>query len=138
MAIYQRDVDGLNISLQELCKAYQRLGYPVKKMDKCFAVEIHGLYRFIKEIDENFFNEITLPKHDCFFQSFEVWQKENNYPEGKIFYEYPGEMVYMNKIFRAEIPKVTLEEYVKGKRKELFKDVDEFASRLTKNIELLE
>ncbi len=132
IAIYQRDIGGINSSLQELCKAYQRQGYPVSKLDKCFAEEIHGLYRFIKIIDEAFFNEVAMPNHDCFFKEFEIWQKENNYPKGEIFYEYPNEMNYINKIFQAEIPTVTLKEYRKGK---YMTAVNDFALKLTENVE---
>lgn len=133
IAIYQRDLDSINSSLKELCKAYQQQGYPVSKLDKCFAEEIHGLYRFIRTIDESFFNKVELPEHDCFFKEFEIWQKKNNYPKGGIFYIYPSEMNYINKILQSEIPIVTLKE--NGNRKELITDVDDFASKLTENVE---
>ncbi len=132
VAIYKRDLEGINEALQELCKAYQRQGYPVDKLDKCFAEEIHGLYRFIRIIDEDFFNRVEMPKHDCFFKEFEIWQKENNYPKGEMFYEYPSEMDYLNKIFQAEIPTVTTKAYRKGHYATV---ADDFAHKLAENVE---
>ena len=134
IALYNRDLPETNFCLQELCKAYQRQGYPTDKIDKCFANEIHGLYRFARIIDNDFFNKIELPKHDSFFIDFEIWQKENSFPKGNIFYKYPSEMNYMNKIFEAEIPKMTLKEYKNGNRKELYKDVETFGMNLHSNV----
>ena len=123
--------------LQELCLAYQKIGHNVgklaNKLEKCFASEIHGLYRFARIINQDLFNNITQPKHHCFFEGFELWQKENNYPKGKLFYKYPEEMDYMNKIFEAELPTVTLHNPYPYKNK-LYSDTDKFAIDLTKNV----
>ncbi len=134
VALLDRNVEQANECLQELCTAYQKQGYPVDALDKCFAAEIHGLYRFARLVDEEFFNRITRPKHDCFFEGFEIWQQENNYPKGKLFYTYPPEMDYVNKLFAAEIPVVALHEKKYGTRTEIFKDEEKFAADLTENI----
>lgn len=134
IALYNRDLQEINICLQELCKGYQRQGYPVDKIDKCFAAEIHGLYRFARFIDKDFFEKIEMPKHDCFFKEFEIWQKENNYPEGELFYQYPPKLDYMNKVFQAEIPKMKRMEIKYRGRIEIYKDADLFALELTKNV----
>ncbi len=131
LALWNRDVDKATYSLQELCKAYQRQGPPVDKLDKCFAAEIHGLYRFARLIDEDFFSQITRPNHPCFFEEFELWQQENNYPKGAAFYTFPAEMNYMNKILQAEIPKITLEDYKYGK---VIKNSKKILIDLTENI----
>ena len=123
--------------LQELCLAYQKMEHSVNKLynklAKCFASEIHGLYRFARIINQDLFNNITQPKHLCFSEEFELWQKENNYPKGQLFYRYPAEMDYMNKIFEAELPIVALHNPYPDK-KELYKDVDKFAIDLTENV----
>lgn len=137
LALLYRDVEGVNSCLQELCKAYQRQGNPVPKMKKCFAQEIHGMYRFVKYIDEAFFEEISMPVHACFFKEFEQWQVENNFPKGELFYHYPAEMNYMNKIFAAEIPEVTLYEFKNGHVRELLMDAEKFSAALFQNVENL-
>jgi hypothetical protein len=134
VALLNRDAEQASDCLQELCVAHQKQGYPVDALDKCFAAEIHGLYRFARLIDEDFFNRITRPKHDCFFEGFELWQQENNYPKGTIFYTYPPEMDYVNKLFAAELPIVALEEVKVGTKTEIYKDVEKFAADLTQNI----
>ncbi|MGB4811818.1 MAG: hypothetical protein WBP13_04975 [Methylophilaceae bacterium] len=118
--------------LQELCSAYQKIGYPMSKLDKCFAAEVHGLYRFARIIDENLFNKITQPKHACFSEAFELWQKANHFPKGQLFYRHPEEMDYMNKIFEAELPTVALHNPYSDKRE--VKDVEKFAIDLTENV----
>ncbi len=134
MALLDRDAEQASECLQELCVAYQKQGYPVDALDKCFAAELHGLYRFARLIDEDFFNRITRPKHDCFFEEFEIWQQENNYPKGKLFYTYPPEMDYVNKMFAAELPTVALREEKYGTKTEVYKDKEKFAKDLTENI----
>jgi len=107
MAVLREDTTKATESLQQLCISYQKRGYPVDKHDKCFATEIHGLYRFAKIVNESFFKELEMPNHNCFFKEFEYWQEENNYPKGKLFYTYPDEMTYMNKILKTQLPQMT-------------------------------
>lgn len=134
LSLINRNVSQASFDLQELCTAYQKIGYPKSKLDKCFASEIHGLYRFAKVIDEDFFKKIKRPNHPSFFEKFEIWQEKLDYPKGKIFYTYPKEMDYMNSIFEAQLPTVTLikEKYAHGV--ETFKDVEKFALDLTENV----
>jgi hypothetical protein len=136
-ALIEQNGENASSCLQELCLAYQKMEHSVSKLHnklaKYFAPEIHGLYRFAKIINQDLFNDITQPKHLCFSEEFEKWQKENNYPKGKIFYPYPQEMDYMNKIFEAELPTVSLHKPYPNKNN-LYKDVDKFATDLTENV----
>lgn len=139
LALYHRNVNEANEALQNLCTAYQKMEHSVmsiyNKMEKCFATEVHGLYRLAKLIDEEFFENLTMPKHHCFFQEFELWHKENNYPKGKVFYTYPQEMDYLNRIYKAKIPKVTLKKYKSTPK--LMKDVERFAQELAESVALV-
>ena len=136
-SLINQDAKEASSCLQELCSAYQKMQHSVSKLHnklaKYFAPEIHGLYRFAKIISQDLFNDITQPKHLCFSEEFEKWQKENNYPKGEIFYSYPQKMDYMNKIFEAELPTVSLHKPYPNKN-ELYKDVDKFATDLTENV----
>lgn len=133
VALNNRDLEAVNKCLVELCKAYQRIGYPKEKRDKCFASEVHGLYRFARVADPEFFAKITRPKHPSFSENFELWQADNNYPKGELFYIYPDELDYMNKIFAAEIPKPVLCEYKDGRKVKMRQDTDQFLLDLTRN-----
>jgi hypothetical protein len=141
LSLINRDIEQVNNCLHELCSAYQKMEHSVdtfyNKLAKCFAKEIHGLYRFAKLIDKDLFLQIQLPKHDCFFEEFETWQKENDYPKGKIFYKYPTEMDYMNKILEAELPTIMLRAAKNGTRTEFYKDEEKFAFDLTENVKKL-
>ncbi|WP_439182645.1 hypothetical protein [Carboxylicivirga taeanensis] len=123
--------------LQELCIAYQKMEHTVGKLDnkmaKCFASEIHGLYRFARVIDPELFEKIACPKHHCFWEEFEVWHQKNNFPEGMLFYRRPQALDYMNQLFEAELPTVTLHSPYADK-KIIVKDVDQFALKLTENV----
>ncbi len=136
-AIISQNPEEASNCLQELCLAYQKMEHSVgklkNKLAKYFAPEIHGLYRFARVINQDFFDNITQPKHHSFSEEFEFWQKENNYPKGKLFYSYPKEMDYLNKIFEAELPTVALHNPYPT-RKELYKDVEKFAVDLTENV----
>lgn len=138
MALLNRDAGQASLCLQELCTAYQKQEHSVSKLynalGKCFAAEIHGIYRFARLIDEDFFKRIVRPKHDCFFEEFEIWQQENHYPKGKLFYTYPPEMDYVNKMFAAELPTVVLQEVKYPNKTEIYKDEEKFADTLTENI----
>ncbi len=130
LSLIEGEVEQSSICLQELCSAYQRIGYPKDKLDKCFASEIHGMYRFARIIDEDYFEKIKRPIHPCFFEDFEQWQENNNYPKGELFYKYPEKMDYMNKIFAAELPEVS----VYREEKEFYKDIEKFKKDLTENV----
>lgn len=135
-ALIHKDAKGASKCLYELCCAYQKIkryGQFDKSLAKCFAPEIHGLYRFARIVEENLFEQVTQPKHFCFSSEFEEWQKENNYPKGTLFYHYPKEMDYMNKILEAELPIVTLYK-PNSNKKVMYKDVDKFVLDLTKKI----
>ncbi|SHE54509.1 hypothetical protein [Pedobacter caeni] len=134
LSLINRDVTQADFCLQELCTAYQKMGYPKSNLDKCFASEIHGMYRFARIIDEAFFNKISRPKHACFFEAFELWQEEHQYPKGRMFYIYPQEMDYMNKIFEAQLPVMSLIGAKSPKGREHYKDVEQFAADLTENV----
>lgn len=134
-ALIEEDAEEASRCLQELCVAYQKVGHSVdsiyNKLHKYFATEIHGLYRFAKIVNQDLFYNIKQPKHFCFSEEFELWQKENDYPKGEVFYKYPQEMDYMNKIFQAELPTVAL--YEPDQNKKLYKNVDKFLIDLTEN-----
>lgn len=139
-SLINQDANEASSYLQELCTAYQKMEHSVgklhNKLAKYFASEIHGLYRFPKIINQELFSKITQPKHLCFSEEFESWQQKNNYPKGKIFYHYPAEMGYMNKIFEAKLPVVSLHKPNPNKN-ELYKDVDKFARDLTENVKTI-
>jgi maltose-binding protein MalE len=136
-ALIHEDAEAASNCLQELCSAYQKMEHSVmklrNKLAKYFAPEIHGLYRFARLINPDLFHRIKQPEHFCFSKEFESWQQENNYPKGKIFYQYPDEMDYMNKLFAAELPVVALHRPY-SYNKNLFKDVEKFAADLTENV----
>jgi hypothetical protein len=135
-ALIDQNAGEASICLQELCTSYQKMEHSVSKLHnklaKCFAYEIHGLYRFAMIVDKELFVKIKQPMHHSFSNEFETWQKENNYPRGKLFYKYPVKMDYMNKIFEAELPTVALHKPYANKNN-LYKDVDKFIQELTEN-----
>lgn len=130
LAVLDKNASKCSEILQDLCKAYQKFGYPTQNLDKCFAAEIHGLYRFVRCVDNELFLQIKVPKHDCFFADFEEWQSKNNYPKGEIFYKYPPKLGLINKILIAKIPKVSLHKPYENDKK-LYKDSEKFAKDLS-------
>lgn len=138
-ALVNNNAKDASNSLQELCTAYQKMEHSVNKLnnklEKCFAYEINGMYRFAMIVNRELFDEINQPNHHCFSNKFEQWQKENNYPKGKVFYKYPKEMEFINTIFEAELPIVELyNPYPERKKVELYKNVDKFVEDLTENV----
>lgn len=137
-ALIIKNAEEASNSLQELCTAYQRMEHSVNKLrnklEKYFAYEINGIYRFAMFVNPELFEKIKEPKHNCFSNEFEEWQKENNFPKGKLFYKYPQEMDFMNKIFEAELPMVELfNPYPNGKKVELYKNTKKFIEDLIQN-----
>lgn len=134
IALINNNREEVSSCLQELCLAYQKAGYPTNKLDKCFAAEIHGMYRFAKIINKELFDSISMPDHACFSKEFEAWQAENNYPKGQLFYKRPQAMDHINKIFEATLPTVELEvvNYPSGNK--IYKNVDKFTRDLAENV----
>ena len=124
----RKDAAGISQNLQNLCLAYQRRGYPFEKIDKCFADEVHGLYRLVKYFDYSMFEEVRMPSHKTFLQEFEKWQVQNQFPQGQQFYIYPQDMADANKILKNELPRIHIEKSGRN----LVIDVDRFAVDLAK------
>ena len=124
----RKDAAGISQNLQNLCLAYQRRGYPFEKIDKCFADEVHGLYRLVKYFDDSMFEEVRMPSHKTFLQEFEKWQVQNQFPQGQQFYIYPQDMADANKILKNELPRIHIEK----SGRVLGIDVDRFAVDLAK------
>jgi hypothetical protein len=136
-ALVNQNAEEASNSLQELCTAYQKMEHSVSKLHnklaKFYAFEIHGLYRFAMIVNKELFEQINQPLHHCFLNEFETWQNENNYPKGTLFYKYPIEMDYINKILGTELPFMTLYSPYPNK-KELYKNVDKFIEDLIENV----
>ena len=126
----RKDAAGISQNLQNLCLAYQRRGYPFEKIDKCFADEVHGLYRLVKYFDDSMFEEVRMPSHKTFLQEFEKWQVQNQFPQGQQFYIYPQDMADANKILKNELPRIHIEK----SGRDLVIDVDRFALDLSQLI----
>ena len=82
----------------------------MKKIDKCFADEIHGLYRLIRFFDHSLFEK----KSAChlirlFLRDFEEWQVRNQFPQGQQFYTYSQDMVDANRMLTKGLPRIYLE-----------------------------
>lgn len=126
----RKDAAGISQNLQNLCLTYQRRGYPFEKIDKCFADEVHGLYRLVKYFDDSMFEEVSMPSHKTFLQEFEKWQVQNQFPQGQQFYIYPQDMSDANKILKNELPRIHIEKSGRN----LGIDVDRFAVDLAQLI----
>ena len=126
----RKDVAGISQNLQNLCLAYQRRGYPFEKIDKCFADEVHGLYRLVKYFDDSMFEEVSMPCHKTFLQDFEKWQVQNQFLQGQQFYVYPQDMADANRILTKELPRIHIEK----SGRDLVIDVERFAVELSQLI----
>ena len=127
----RKDAAGISQDLQNLCSAYQRRGYPFEKIDKCFADEVHGLYRLLRFFDHGLFEAVRMPSHKSFLKNFEKWQVENQFPQGRPFYVYPEDLDDSNKILTKELPKICIEKSGNN----LVIDVERFAVDLAKGLE---
>ena len=126
----RKDAVALSESLQNLCQAYQRRGYPYEKIDKCFADEIHGLYRLVRLFDHSLFEEVSMPSHKTFLKEFEEWQVRNQFPKGQQFYIYPQDMADANRILTKGLARI----YLEKPGRDLVIDVDQFAVDLSRLI----
>ncbi|BFM48733.1 hypothetical protein THO17_08960 [Marinomonas sp. THO17] len=129
MAIGEKKANAASQALQDMCDS-SRYTSP---FDKDFAANIHGYYQLARLIDNDLYEQITRPTHKCFCDAFAQWQDENHFPKGEQHYLFPSHLQYMNQIFQAPLPTVTLED--ERKKKQRYQDVDQFAADLTLNIE---
>lgn len=130
ISLARKDAVALSESLQNLCQAYQRRGYPYEKIDKCFADEIHGLYRLVRFLDHSLFEEVSMPSHKTFLKEFEEWQARNQFPKGQQFYTYLQDMADANRILTKGLPRI----YLEKSGRDLVIDVDQFAVDLSRLI----
>ncbi len=108
ISLANKDAERISECLQRIYEAYQRRGYPVKKIEKCFVPKVHGFYHLVRFFDEALFERIKLPEHKCFIKGFEEWQKKNDFPKGRQFYHYPEVMDEANLILQKPLPVIRL------------------------------
>ena len=130
ISLARKDVVGISEFLENLCLAYQRRGYPYEKIDKCFADEIHGLYRLVRFFDHSLFEAVSMPSHKTFLKDFEEWQLRNQFPQGQQFYTYPQDMADANRMLTQGLPRI----YIEKSGRDLVIDVDRFAVDLSQLI----
>ncbi|MCL1138209.1 hypothetical protein [Shewanella pneumatophori] len=126
VALMQGDSSRASEALQQASLGFAR-SRVYGALEKCFAVELHGLYNFARYIDPELFAQISVPTGAGFSISFAEWQRDNAYVTGKLFYQYPSERELMNQILTAKLPQVTLIEH---KKNSFIQDESAFLSQL--------
>ncbi|WP_108944896.1 hypothetical protein [Shewanella halifaxensis] len=130
VALMQGDSHRASEALQQASLGFAR-SRVYGALEKCFALELHGLYNFARYIDLEVFAQIRVPTGAGFSKSFAEWQRDNAYVTGKLFYQYPPERELMNLILTAKLPQVTLIEH---KKNSFIQDESAFLSRLIDTI----
>ncbi|MCL1147325.1 hypothetical protein L2747_15070 [Shewanella marinintestina] len=126
VALMQGDSKRASEELQQASLGFAR-SRMYGALDKCFALELHGLYNFARCVEPELFVQISLPSGAVFSKAFAEWQRDNAYAMGKINYQYPPERELMNLILMAKLPKVTLVEH---KKNSFMQDESAFLNKL--------
>ena len=91
--LYQKDVDGVNCGLQELCDLMGKckwinehiygLDKDIQTLGKMVAIFIHGLYHIAMKFleDSPLLDKIKMPEHKSFIKEYEEFNIEKNFPE---------------------------------------------------------
>ena len=130
VALMQGDSHRASEALQQASLGFAR-SRVYGALEKCFALELHGLYNFARYVAPEVFAQIRVPTGAGFSISFAEWQQDNAYVTGKLFYQYPPEQELMNLILTAKLPQVSLIEH---KKNSFIQDEPAFLSRLIDTI----
>ncbi|WP_297429904.1 hypothetical protein [Clostridium sp.] len=97
IALCEENMEEAGIQLNQVCVASRRNDR--HKLYKYFCSEAHGLYNMAKSIvPKGLFEQLKIPEDEAFIKEFAIWQKDESYPKGELFINYPDELDFMNKI----------------------------------------
>ena len=118
--LYQKDVDGINCGLQELCESMGKCNWinehiygmdkNVRSLGNTVAIFIHGLYHIVMKFlkDTPLSEKIKMPEHKSFIKEYEEFNKEHDFPEPQILVDFDQLAKFINLSIRTEfIPEVS-------------------------------
>ena len=118
--LYQKDVDGINCGLQELCESMGKCNWinehiygmdkNIRSLGNTVAIFIHGLYHIVMKFlkDTPLSEKIKTPEHKSFIKEYEEFNKEHDFPEPQILVDFDQLAKFINLSIRTEfIPEVS-------------------------------
>ncbi len=118
--LYQKDVDGINCGLQELCESMGKCNWinehiygmdkNIRSLGNTVAIFIHGLYHIVMKFleDSPLLDKIKMPEHKSFIKEYEEFNKEHDFPEPQILVDFDQLAKFINLSIRTEfIPEVS-------------------------------
>ena len=118
--LYQKDVDGVNCGLQELCDLMGKckwinehiygLDKDIQTLGKMVAIFIHGLYHIAMKFLEDgpLLDKIKMPEHKSFIKEYEEFNIEKNFPEPHNLINFDPIAKFINLSIKTEmIPEVS-------------------------------
>ena len=118
--LYQKDVDGVNCGLQELCDLMGKckwinehiygLDKDIQTLGKMVAIFIHGLYHIAMKFleDSPLLDKIKMPEHKSFIKEYEEFNIEKNFPEPHNLINFDPIAKFINLSIKTEmIPEVS-------------------------------
>lgn len=104
IAVLKCDYDEFNNKINLFCKAYTGAReYDMNGFNRRFCIEAHGMYNLAKYAYNGAMKEkIALPAADNFCQDLAVWQEEHDCRHGKIYYNYPEELDFYNRLMKCQ------------------------------------
>ena len=122
--LYQKDVDGINCGLQELCDLMGKCKWinehiyglykNIRSLGNAVAIFIHGLYHIVMKFlkDSPLIEKIKMPEHKSFIKEYEEFNKEHDFPEPQNFINFDQIAKFINLSIKAEvIPEVSFYKY---------------------------
>ncbi len=123
LAILQKDVDGLNDGLGELCKGWRKnMWFGMNPFNRGFCVPAHAAFNLAHlAYGRQLGDDVKMPKEANFCQDLAVYQKERGFKHGEVYHIYPPILNELNELMRFEPPTMHLlvvgkERYIDTKR----------------------
>lgn len=119
--VYQKDIDGINIGLQQLCDSMGKCTWinehmygtdkDIRTLGNKVAIFIHGLYhiaeKYLKDSPQS--EKIVRPDHKSFIKDYEKFNIEHDFPEPQNLIDFDPIAKFINLSIKTElIPEVTL------------------------------
>lgn len=103
-AVLRCDYDEFNDKIHPFCKAYMSArDYDMNGFNRRFCIEAHGMYNLAKYAYNGAMkNKIILPAADNFCQDLAVWQEDHGCRQGKVYYHYPEELDFYNRLMKCQ------------------------------------
>lgn len=132
LALVEKNWKQFSLELDNLCKAHRKSkGYGENPFTRKISFFAFGLYNFARYLYKEEVENIALPQNEVLFENFRIYQENNDYQIGQVFYVFEEPLLLLNDFEKIDLPIM----YLKVGTRLL--DIENYRQEVTRKIQAL-